>query len=463
MSSPRRPDCDGHAAESDLVTMTRLSGWGRVPIVEGNERLGEDLAEVCRFARLTRGLGRSYGDASLPAAASEVVAGTRLGDRVLAFDRDTGVLRAEAGFRLGQLDRLARPLGWVSPVSPGTRHVTLGGMVASDVHGKNHHAAGCIGAYVRGLRLQLADGDELEIGPTHEPQLFAATIGGMGLTGHILEVELELLAIGRPWIVIEEQAEPDLPALAAALREASRTWPYTVAWVDGLGRGKNLGRGVLIKGRWAQADEAPATLPERSPTDASWSIPFDLPGWVLAPWSVRAFDELYYRLHRWRPRRGLAHPDTFFYPLDRLRHWNRLYGSRGFVQHQCVLPAEDGDRGFMRYFETLTRQGGASFLTVLKDCGAQGRGLLSFPRPGLSFALDLPMRGATTQAFVDALNRHVLEAGGRIYLAKDALTRREHFVAMEPRLPAFDAVRRTWDPQRRLRSAMSVRLLGDSA
>jgi FAD/FMN-containing dehydrogenase len=443
--------------------MTRLEGWGRVPTVEGRERLGESLAEVCRAATLTRGLGRSYGDASLPARPGALVAGTRLGDRVLAFDRASGVLRAEAGFRLEQLERLTRPAGWVSPVVPGTRYVTLGGMVASDVHGKNHHVAGCIGAHVRALRMQLADGRELEIGPEREPELFAATIGGMGLTGHILEVELALLAVARPWIVTEEETAPDLATLVAALRAASRSWPYTVAWVDGLARGRNLGRGVLIKGRWAAADEAPADLPARSPADASIAVPFDLPGWVLGPWSVRAFDEIYYRLHRWRPRRGLVHPDGFFYPLDALLHWNRLYGAQGLVQHQCVLPV-DGDEGIItRYFETLTRHGGASFLTVLKDCGAEGRGLLSFPRPGLSVALDLPMRGAATQALVDALNRHVLDAGGRIYLAKDALTRREDFAAMEPRLAAFDAVRRKWDPERRLRSALSVRLLGDAA
>jgi FAD/FMN-containing dehydrogenase len=439
----------------------QLSGWGRVPTVAGRERIGEDLSAVCRSASLSRGLGRSYGDASLPASADAVVAGTRLGDRVLGFDRQAGVLRAEAGFSLQQLERLCRPAGWVSPVVPGTRHVTLGGMVASDVHGKNHHVAGCIGAHVRALRVQLANGDELEIGPDREPELFAATLGGMGLTCHVLEVELGLLAVARPWMVCEEQALPDLPSLVAALRAASRGWPYTVAWVDALTRGRHLGRGVVIKARWAEADEAPSTAP--APGAPRAFVPFDLPGWLLGTWSVRAFDELFYRAHVWRPRRGLVHPDPFFYPLDGIGHWNRLYGARGFVQHQSVLPVGDDDRVITRYFETLTRHGGASFLTVLKDCGPEGRGLLSFPRPGLSVALDIPMRGAPTQALVDALNRQVLDAGGRIYLAKDALTRAADFAAMEPRLAAFDAVRRAWDPERRLRSALSVRLLGDAA
>lgn len=442
--------------------MTRIAGWGGVPAVEGDERLGESLAEVCRPASLTRGLGRSYGDASLPARAGAVVAGTRLGDRVLAFDRETGVLRAEAGFRLEQLERLTRPAGWVSPVVPGTRHVTLGGMVASDIHGKNHHVAGCIGAHVRSLLIQVADGRQLEIGPDREPELFAATIAGMGLTGHILEVELALLAIARPWLVVEIETAPDLAALVGGLRAASRTWPYTVTWVDALSRGKHMGRGVIIKGRWAAADEAPERLPTRSPSGLLF-VPFNLPGWVLGRASVRAFDEVYYQLHRWRTGRNVVHPDGFFYPLDGIRDWNRLYGARGFIQHQSVLPVDDGDDVIARYFDTLTRHGGASFLTVIKDCGAEGRGMLSFPRPGLSVALDLPMRGTATQSLVDALNRHVLDAGGRIYLAKDALTRREDFAAMEPRLAAFDAVRRKWDPERRLRSALSVRLLGDAA
>lgn len=442
--------------------MTRIAGWGGVPAVEGHERLGESLADVCRPASLTRGLGRSYGDASLPARAGAVVAGTRLGDRVLAFDRETGVLRAEAGFRLAQLERLTRPAGWVSPVVPGTRHVTLGGMVASDIHGKNHHVAGCIGAHVRSLLVQVADGRQLEIGPEREPELFAATIAGMGLTGHILEVELALLAIARPWLVVEIETAPDLTALVGGLRAASRTWPYTVSWVDALSRGKHMGRGVIIKGRWAAADEAPERLPARSPSGLLF-VPFNLPGWVLGRASVRAFDEVYYQLHRWRTGRTVVHPDGFFYPLDGIRDWNRLYGARGFIQHQSVLPVDDGDDVIARYFDTLTRHGGASFLTVIKDCGAEGRGMLSFPRPGLSVALDLPMRGAATQSLVDALNRHVLDAGGRIYLAKDALTRREDFAAMEPRLAAFDAVRRKWDPERRLRSALSVRLLGDAA
>ncbi|MFT7464124.1 MAG: decaprenylphospho-beta-D-ribofuranose 2-oxidase [Pseudohongiellaceae bacterium] len=440
--------------------MTRLSGWGRTPVVEASERLSEEMLEVCRGAMLTRGLGRSYGDASLPHREGSTVACSRLADRVLAFDTSTGVLRAEAGFRLSTLDALARPIGWTSPVCPGTSWVTLGGMVASDIHGKNHHVAGTFGGHVRSLSLLVADGRILEIGPASEPELFAATLGGMGLTGHILEVEVQLTKTASPWIHIEEQPVPNLDVLLTKLREASNSWPYTVAWVDALARGPSMGRGVVMSGRWAEPHEAPAHQP---PAQREFRLPVDLPGWALGRFSVKAFDELFYHSHRLRPRRGIVHPVAFFYPLDACLDWNRMYGRRGFIQYQCVLPVPDDSSVVRRFFETLTAIGGASFLTVIKDCGPEGRGLLSFPRPGVSVALDLPMRGAATQALVDALNEVVIDAGGRIYLAKDSLTRPEHFRAMEPRIETFNKVRRAWDPEASLRSALSVRLLGDEA
>jgi len=442
--------------------VTELAGWGRVPVVRGDERLSEDLKTVCRGAVLTRGLGRSYGDASLPAQEGAAVAGTRFGNRLLAFDEVTGVLRAEAGLSLVQLEAFCRPKGWVSPVCPGTQWVTVGGMVASDVHGKNHHVAGTFGEHVRALRMLLADGRVFELSPDCEDpaerELFAATLGGMGLTGHILEVEVQLSRVESAWIHTEEEIATGLADLVTRLRRASAEWPYTVAWVDSLTRGAHMGRGVVMKGRWATASEAPARAPE---VKRRVPVPIELPGWVLGPLTVRAFDSVFYRSHAWRPKHGIVHPETFFYPLDTLLHWNRLYGKQGFVQHQCVLPVDDGEEVVHRFFDTLTRFAGASFLTVMKDCGPEGSGMISFPRPGLSVALDIPMRGERTQALVDALNEHVLSVGGRVYLAKDALTRPEHFRAMEPRLDAWNAIRRRWDPDGLLKSALSVRLLGD--
>lgn len=442
--------------------MTRLSGWGRFPVVEGIERLSPDLEVSCRGATLTRGLGRSYGDASLPSREGGEVAATRLGNCVLAFDREGGVLRAESGFTLEDLDALSRPAGWVSPVCPGTSQVTLGGMVACDVHGKNHHRRGTFGEHVISLRMLVADGRILELSPRKESELFAATLGGMGLTGHILEVELQLERVSSPWIATEREIASDLEDLVIRLRQASQEWPYTMAWVDSLTRGRAMGQGVVMKGRWADPDVSPRGNPPRL---RRVGVPVDFPGWVLGPVSMRVFNAGFYAVHKLKRERRVMHPDSFFYPLDALRDWNRMYGKQGLIQYQCVMPVdvEDGVAPIKRFFDTLTRFGGGSFLTVLKDCGPVGTGMMSFPRPGISVALDLPMRGRETQALVDALNKNVLDAGGRIYLAKDALTRAEDFHAMEPRLDRWNAVRRRWDPEGTLKSALSVRLLGDEA
>jgi FAD/FMN-containing dehydrogenase len=438
---------------------TKIAGWGRLPVVVGHEEVPEDLEAASAGAQLARGLGRSYGDASLPAASSDRVMCTRRADRILHFDPDTGVLRAEAGLSLWEIHRIFGPQGFASPVLTGTAYVTLGGMVASDVHGKNHHQAGTFGAHVRALRMRVPDGRVLEVTDENEPDLFRATQGGMGLTGHILEVELTLERVESAWIVSEVRQVDDLDSLLETLTSESRRWPHAAAWVDATTRGRGMGRGYLSLGRYARAGEAPARPPQLRERIA---VPFDLPGWVVAPWSIRIFNVFWHHLHR-TTRSRVVSPQPFFHPLDFVRHWNRLYGRRGFAQYQCVIPFSSDGRGVHRFFEVLTRMGGASPVSVLKNCGPEGRGVLSFPMPGISVALDLPFRRAHTQALVDALNAVVIEAGGRIYLTKDALTRPEHLRAMEPRLARFQEIRRKWDPDGRLRSALSVRLLGDAA
>jgi FAD/FMN-containing dehydrogenase len=433
-----------------------LSGWGRVP-VPGREVHSEDLEALTREAVLCRGLGRSYGDSSLPPPGHPVVACTTLADRLLSFDAATATLRAEAGLSLREVNRVLLPRGFYGPVAPGTQFITLGGMVAADVHGKNHHRDGCFGAHVQRLRLRVADGSIVECSRDHEADLFRATLGGMGLTGHVLEVEFRLARVPSPWMWTESERIHDVDAYIDGLKEAALDWPYTMGWIDCLSRGRQMGRGILMKGRWATPEEAPARFPRARKRPA---VPFDLPGWVLNRWSVRAFNALYYRQHLKRRRRRLMDPDSFFYPLDAIAHWNRMYGPRGFTQYQCVLPEEAGRGAARRFLELLTSRGGASMLCVIKDCGDEGEGLLSFPRRGISIALDIPIRPGT-QALVDALNERVIAEGGRVYLAKDQFTRPEHFRAMEPRLDEWTAIRRRWDPQGRIRSAQSVRLLGD--
>jgi len=427
-----------------------------VPVVPGVEVRSEDLAGLTREVPFARGLGRAYGDAALPASGESRVAGTTLADRILAFDETTGVLTAEAGLSLDQVCQLFLPRGYFTPVSPGTRFVTLGGMVACDVHGKNHHREGTFGRHVLGLTVRVGDDRIVTCSQAENVDLFRATIGGMGLTGAILDVTVRLVRVPSCWLCEERQPVDHLDECVEVLKTSSAAWPMTVAWIDCLAPGRANGRGVIFRGRWAQSEEAPRRVD--SPT---WplSVPFAMPGFVLTRPVVRSFNALNYWRHRWRKPRGIVHVDQFFYPLDAIAHWTRLYGSRGFVQYQCILPESRGRDAVRRFLDLLSRRRGASFLGVIKDCGAEGSGLLSFPKAGTSVALDIPMR-SDTQALVDALNELVIAEGGRIYLAKDALTRAEQFRAMEPRLDEFLAIRRRWDPKGRIRSALSLRLFG---
>ncbi len=431
-----------------------LSGWGQHPIVRGIELVGEDLEEITRGALLSRGLGRAYGDASLPPAdCSGHAAGTPLADRLLRFDPESGVLRAEAGVSLAALNDIFIPRGWVSPVSPGTAFITVGGMVASDVHAKNHHRVGCFGEHVLGLRVRVADGRILEIGEECEPELFHATLGGMGLTGHILEVEFRMVAIPSRWISYESERIGNLDELLPALVAAGRDWPSTVAWIDCTSRGRALGRGILMKGRWAEGDEVPSTPP---PRPRNLLIPFRFPSGLANRYSLRILNAFWYRWHGARRHVGLGTPAWWFHPLDGIGHWHRVFGARGFTQYQCVMPTEPAV--LREFLELFQRCGGASFVSVLKDCGSEGRGPLSFPKSGASLAVDVPIRTGETRALIDALNEFVISHSGRIYLAKDAFTTPEHFRAMYPRFDEWNDVRRKWDPDGHLASALSRRL-----
>lgn len=414
---------------------------------------------MARGAALTRGLGRSYGDSALPPPGVTTVAGSVLADRLLAFDPASGVVRAEAGLSLRELVWTFLPRGYFPPVVPGTQYVTLGGMVAADVHGKSHHVDGTFGRHVRRLKLLTAAGETVDCSRDEHPELFRATLGGMGLTGHILEVECRLARVPSPWIAQEAFRVPDLEAFLAGLAESARAWPFTVGWIDCLARAKRLGRGVLIRGRWAD----PAVAPPAGPRPLRrLAVPFTLPSWALGTPVMKLFNRLYAASHPPRPRASLVHPERFFFPLDAVLHWNRIYGPRGFAQFQCVLPERERPGATRRFLTEVTRRGGASFLAVIKDCGEQGEGLLSFPRSGVSIALDLPVRRGTRE-LVEALGEVVADEGGRVYLAKDAYLRADQFARMEPRLAEFNRLRDRWDPGRRLRSAQSVRLLGDPA
>ena len=445
---------------SDLP-LEELAGWGRHPVDRARvDRSGELELPPGDEPVIARGLGRAYGDAAMPGAPGGLVLECVRADRILAFEGDTGRLTCEAGLSLAEVLRVFVPRGWFPPVTPGTKFVTVGACVACDVHGKNHHRDGSFGRFVERLVLITADGRRVECGPALERELFLATVGGMGLTGLIVEVTLKLRRVESPWIVLETVGVEGLEAMLAGLKRSADDWPYTVGWIDCLARDRAVGRGVLMRGRHATPMEAAG---RRWPRGLPLRVPVDAPEWLLNPLFMRGFNYLYYRLHGGSLRRRVVSYDRFFYPLDAVGGWNRLYGRRGFLQYQCVLPRAAGPRPVATLLERLGVAGAASFLAVIKDCGPASDAYLSFPMEGTTLALDLPNRGAVTEALVHDLNRTVIEHGGRVYLAKDAVTRAEDFARMMPRLAEWRAVRDRWDPGHRFRSAQSVRLLGDRA
>lgn len=446
------------ASPGALPPPVALQGWGRHPVVIGRERRSEDLEAITEGATLTRGMGKSYGDASLPAG-DRIVANSTLADRILSFDPETGIIRAEAGLSLRRLHHLFIPRGWFTPVSPGTQLLTIGGMVASDVHGKSHHIDGTFGEHVRSLRLRVADGRILEISDEHERELFRATLGGMGLTGHILEVEFRLKPIPSPWILQESRRFDDIDAVVDGLKEGSGKWPFTMCWVDCFSTGRNLGRGILMSGRWAEPDEVRGKQYKEIPSLVT--VPFSPPEFLPRTWGVKQFNAFYFWLHGAATKQTILHPYRFWYPLDVVHQWNRLYGRRGFTQYQCVLPVRAGNPVLRQLLELLQRRNAVPYVNVVKDCGAEGKGMISFPKPGISFALDIPVRDGL-QSVIDEVGELVLKENGRVYLTKDAYTRGEVYRAMDPRVDAFNKVRRKWDPEGRLKSAQSVRMLGDA-
>lgn len=361
---------------------------------------------------LATGLLRSYGDSCLNGPGG-LIDMTGL-DRLIAFDRTTGRLVVEAGISLSDILKIVVPHGWFLPTTPGTRFVSIGGAVANDVHGKNHHRAGSIGCSVRALGLVTA-GERRTIGPDAEAALFAATIGGLGLTGIIEWVDLQLVPVPSSRLDVEIIPYGSLDEFWAIASESVVSHEHTVAWIDCMSGGARTGRGAFTRANWATDGVYEAH------SDASWkAVPVEFPSIALNRLTVSAFNEVYFRAHQLQRRRQLQHYATYFYPLDAVSSWNRLYGRRGMLQYQCVIPP-GGDRGVIRsLLDRIAKSGQASFLAVLKTFGERtSPGLLSFPRPGSTLALDFPNRGVETLALMRTLDAIVAEAGGALYPAKD--------------------------------------------
>lgn len=445
---------------------TLLNGWGRtaptpavLTPVHDDAEVRAVLAAAAADGRgvVARGLARSYGDAAQNAGGH--VLDMTAADRVLSFDPETGLVEVEAGISLDELMNRFVPEGFFVPVTPGTRLVTVGGAIGADIHGKNHHVAGSFAQHVRWLDLLTADGQVRRVSPEQEPDLFWATAGGMGLTGVILRAQVQMKRIESSRCLVDTDRTPNLDSLMTLLAETDHLYEYSVAWIDTLAKGRRMGRSVVTRGRFARLDE----LPEKRRADplkyrgsVKLSVPDIFPPGLLNLATVAAFNELWYRKSPTRKRDQLQTIPTFFHPLDAVGAWNRIYGPRGFVQYQFTVPF--GQEEAMREaLGRLSSFGTASFLAVLKRFGPGNPGMLSYPSPGWTLALDIPVQKGLA-GLLDDLDELVAAAGGRIYLAKDSRVRPQAFEKMYDRLEAFRAVRKQVDPEGVFTSDLARRL-----
>jgi decaprenylphospho-beta-D-ribofuranose 2-oxidase len=451
----------------------RLTGWGRVSPSSAELASPATAADAARELRsaaargtaakqhrgvIPRGLGRSYNNAA-QCDGGVVISTARL-NRILALDAATGLVTCEAGVSLEQLMVAGLPAGWFVPVSPGTRQVTVGGAIAADVHGKNHHVAGSFARHVRSFDLLLPDGEPRTVTEASDPALFWATAGGMGLTGLIVRATIQLKRVATSRVRVDTVRTADIDQTMSVLAEHDGRFGYTVAWSDSLARGAGLGRSVITSGDFAEpGDLSPADArdPFAFRPAARLGVPPGVPPGLINRYTVALANEAYYRRAP-RSRSGeIQAIGPFFHPLDAIRNWNRVYGPGGFRQYQYVVPfgAESAVR---RSFELVSQARAPSFVTVLKRFGAGDPGLLSFPMPGWTLALDFPARTPALAELLGSLDRLVVQAGGRVYLAKDSRVPPEVLAEMYPRLPEFRKLRAELDPAGILASDLSRRL-----
>ncbi|MGO4604526.1 FAD-binding protein [Terrabacter sp. 2YAF2] len=406
------------------------------------------VAESGSRGVIARGLGRSYGDAAQNAGGLVLRLGSL--DRISALDPVSGLVTCGAGVSVDRLIREALPRGWFLPVTPGTRQVSLGGALATDVHGKNHHRDGSISAHVTSLTL--VDGRGALRSLTPSDKLFWAVPGGMGLTGVVVDLTLRLIRAASSWMQVDTTRTTSLDETMAVLEESDRTSRYTVAWIDGLARGPAMGRGVVTSGDHATVEAAGNAA--GPPGRRGMVAPPWFPARVLNPRTVSVFNEAYYRMAPRTPRRSLESVGSFFHPLDVVEGWNRIYGSHGLVQYQLAVEDPECVRLIL---SMLSRRRAPSFLCVLKRFGPAGRGPLSFPSSGWTLTVDLPVSDSLG-SLLDAVDELVLAGGGRVYLAKDSRLRPESLIQMYPRLEEWRSLRDELDPEHIFQSDLARRL-----
>ncbi|WP_375687380.1 FAD-dependent oxidoreductase [Pseudooceanicola sp. LIPI14-2-Ac024] len=421
--------------------MTRLSGWGRYPVADCTltRPRGEDAVRDALGAGpvIARGNGRAYGDAALqPRGTIDM----RRMSRMLDFDPDTGRVEVEAGVLLGDVIRAFLPRGWFPAVTPGTKLVTIGGCIASDVHGKNHRGDGSFARHLDWIDLMGADGEVTRCTRQSNGDLFDWTPGAMGLTGVVLRAGFRLRPVESGWIAQETIPAANLKEAMAVLEGATST--YSVAWFDCLGRGDDLGRSLVMLGDHAAQADLPSDKryrPFHVPPKRRKRVPVDAPAMALNRYTLRAFNSLYHWAGARKSGHALVDWDTYFYPLDAVLDWNRIYGRRGFAQYQCVIPLAAADAGLTRLLDTISASGQGSFLAVLKRLGPQG-GPFSFPMEGYTLALDFPVNDRTL-ALLNDLDAITLDHGGRLYLTKDSRASAATIRAMDDRAATFRAMR----------------------
>lgn len=438
----------------------KLSGWGRTPVIDAQVHTPREIASLQKLVTgaetvIARGNGRAYGDSAInPSATIDM----RHLNRMLAFDQETGQLTAEAGVILGDIISVFLPRGWFPAVTPGTKFVTLGGMIAADVHGKNHHKDGSFRECVDWIDILDADGAIKRCSRTEHAELFDYTLGGMGLTGITLRAAIRMRPVESGWIRQATHPAPNLKAAMEVFEQAADA-TYSVAWIDCLGTGQNLGRSLVMLGEHAGLVDLPqrhTREPYSIPAKRHLSIPCDMPTFLLNPLTVRAFNALYYRAGERQSGARLVDWDSYFYPLDAIQRWNLLYGRKGFAQFQCVLPLESSEAGLTRLLEATSGAGAGSFLAVLKRFGEQDSPF-SFPMAGYTLALDFPVNRRTL-ALLDVLDQITLDHAGRFYLAKDSRMKAETLHKADPRADSFKQMRdaRSWSS--RFQSSQAERL-----
>lgn len=431
--------------------MRKISSWGRL------SEFNHEVVNLSGTRGLTRvlseskpgvviGNGRSYGDACLNPEG--FIWSSRNLDCLIEFDRSTGQIKCESGVLLKDIQSLVVPEGWMLPVTPGTQLITVGGAIANDVHGKNHHLFGTFSDHITYIKIIRTNGETIECGPSLNSDWFSATVGGIGLTGFIVEVGIQLRKVLGPWLETESIPYASVSEFMQHAESSEKDWEHTVSWIDCLASSR--GRGIFMRGNFISGSN------REEPSQKKSKMPITPPVSLVNKLTLRPFNEVYFWLNKRKAGKRVVHYQPFFYPLDNLHDWNKMYGPRGFYQYQSVIPHESGSDAVQEMLKEIGRSGQGSFLAVLKTFGNRTpNGMLSFPLPGVTLALDFPNNGSKTTELFNRLDSIVLEAKGRIYLAKDSRMPKELFEAGYPRLQEFLKFR---DPD--ISSAMSRRLMG---